>query len=140
MSHTREKNREEKNLGFKWGNSIGAGAKNSDIMFYESFIYKGEEYFVYDCVYFDLGQPEASIGKLVKLFEGPDHVKKVKVVWFMRPTEIRNYLGDYEPRWNEIFLASGQGRGVSNINLVVIFSSVLIVCFDLTFSLFCLFL
>ncbi|XP_052487537.1 protein ANTI-SILENCING 1 [Gossypium raimondii] len=118
MSHIREKNREEKNLGFKWGIPIGAGAKNSDIMFYESFIFKGEEYFVYNCVYFDLGQPEASIGKLVKLFEGPDHVKKVKVVWFMRPSEIRNYLGDYEPRWNEIFLASGQGRGVSNINLV----------------------
>ncbi|TYJ33867.1 hypothetical protein E1A91_A05G132100v1 [Gossypium mustelinum] len=118
MSHIREKHREEKNLGFKWGTSIGAGAKNSDIMFYESFIFKGEEYFVYDCVYFDLGQPEASIGKLVKLFVGPDHVKKVKVVWFMRPSEIRNYLGDYEPRWNEIFLASGHGRGVSNINLV----------------------
>lgn len=140
MSHIREKNREEKNLGFKWGIPIGAGAKNSDIMFYESFIFKGEEYFVYNCVYFDLGQPEASIGKLVKLFEGPDHVKKVKVVWFMRPSEIRNYLGDYEPRWNEIFLASGQGRGVSNINLVVIFSSVFIVGFVLTFSLFCLFL
>ncbi|KAK8551183.1 hypothetical protein V6N13_119667 [Hibiscus sabdariffa] len=118
MSHVREKSPEEKNLGFKWGTEKGPGVKNRGIMFYESFFLKGEEYFVYDCVYFYRGQPEASIGKLVKLFEGPNHVKKVKVVWFMRPSEIRNFLGDYEPRWNEIFLASGQGPGVSNINLV----------------------
>ncbi|XWS16409.1 hypothetical protein CRYUN_Cryun34aG0085000 [Craigia yunnanensis] len=118
MSHLKEKNTEEKNHGFKWGIEKGVGGKNRDIIFYESFTYEGEEYFVYDCVYFDIGQPEAFIGKLVKMFEGPSHVKKMKVVWFMRPNEIRNYLGDYEPRWNEIFLASGQGRGVSNINLV----------------------
>ncbi|GMI91867.1 hypothetical protein like AT3G15605 [Hibiscus trionum] len=118
MSHLREKSPEENNLGFKWGIEKGPGVKNRNIMFYESFFLKGEEYFVYDCVFFYLGQPEASIGKLVKLFEGPNHVKKVKVDWFMRPSEIRNYLGDYEPRWNEIFLASGQGRGVSNINLL----------------------
>ncbi|XWS20370.1 hypothetical protein CRYUN_Cryun31cG0095600 [Craigia yunnanensis] len=118
MSHFKEKNPGEKNHGFKWGIEKGVGGKNRDINFYESFTYESEEYFVYDCVYFDLGQPEAFIGKLVKMFEGPSHVKKVKVVWFMRSSEIRNYLGDYEPRWNEIFLASGQGRGVSNINLV----------------------
>ncbi|KAE8710961.1 Bromo-adjacent domain-containing protein, putative isoform 3 [Hibiscus syriacus] len=117
MSHLRENGPEENNLGFKWGIEKGPGAKNRDTMFYESFFHKGEEYFVYDCVYFYLGQPEASIGKLVKLFESPNHVKKVKVVWFMRPSEIRNHLRDYEPRWNEIFLATGQGRGVSNINL-----------------------
>ena len=121
MSHFKQKNPEEKNHGFKWGIEKGVGGKNRNINFYESFTYEGEEYFVYDCVYFDLGQPEAFIGKLVKMFEGPSHVKKVKVVWFMRPSEIRNYLGDYEPRWNEIFLASGQGHGVSNINLVVNF-------------------
>lgn len=118
MSHLKEKNREEKTHGFKWGSELGVGVKNKDIVFYESFTYGGDEYFVHDCVYFDLGQPEASIGKLVKMFEDPNHVKKVKVVWFMRPSEIRNYLGNYEPRWNEIFLASGRGPGVSNINLV----------------------
>ncbi|XP_022721379.1 protein ANTI-SILENCING 1-like [Durio zibethinus] len=118
MSHLKVKKPEEKNHGFKWGIEKGVGGKNRDIIFYESFTYEGEEYLVHDCVYFDLGQPEAFIGKLVKMFEGPTHVKKVKVVWFMRPSEIRNYLGDYEPRWNEIFLASGRGRGVSNINLV----------------------
>lgn len=123
MSHLKEKNREEKTHGFKWGSELGVGVKNKDIVFYESFTYGGDEYFVHDCVYFDLGQPEASIGKLVKMFEDPNHVKKVKVVWFMRPSEIRNYLGNYEPRWNEIFLASGRGPGVSNINLVVNFLS-----------------
>ncbi|XVF86528.1 hypothetical protein PTKIN_Ptkin18bG0048300 [Pterospermum kingtungense] len=118
MSHLKEKNPEEKGLGFNWGAELGIGAKNKDVIFYESFIYEGEEYFVHDCVYFNLGEPEASIGKIVKMFEGPNHVKKVKVIWFMRPSEIRNFFGNYEPRWNEIFLASGQGRGVSNINLV----------------------
>ncbi|XVE52151.1 hypothetical protein DITRI_Ditri02bG0099300 [Diplodiscus trichospermus] len=114
MFHLKGKNPEEKNHGFKWGMEKGVGGKNRDIIFYDSFIYKGEEYFVYDCVYFELGQPEAFIGKLIKMFEGPNHAKKVKVVWFMRPSEIRNFLGEYEPRWNEIFLAS-----VDNVNMIL---------------------
>ncbi|OMO54237.1 hypothetical protein CCACVL1_27942 [Corchorus capsularis] len=119
MSQLTEKNPQEKTQDFKWGIERGVGVKKKDIMFYESFTYKGTEYFLYDCVYFNDGsQTEAYIGKLVKMYEGSNRVKKVKVIWFFRPSEIRKYLGDYQPRWNEIFLASGQGRGVSNINLV----------------------
>ncbi|XP_020535262.1 protein ANTI-SILENCING 1 isoform X2 [Jatropha curcas] len=102
---------------FKWGVKRGVGRTNKDIHFYESFTYHGVEYFLYDCVHFqDIGTVESYIGKLVKIYETPTHEKKVKVVWFFRPGEIRNFLGDYEPRWNEIFLASGEGKGLSNIN------------------------
>ncbi|KAF7821404.1 protein ANTI-SILENCING 1 isoform X1 [Senna tora] len=33
---------------FKWGNKKGDGVKNKDMQFYESFTYKGVEYFLYD--------------------------------------------------------------------------------------------
>ena len=123
MSRLKEGNTEQNDHGggFKWGAEKGVGRKNKDVVFYDSFTFEGEEYFVDDCVYFERRQPEAYIGKIVKMFEGPNHVKRVKVVWFLRPSEIRNYFGNYEPRWNEIFLASGKGPGVSNINLVVKF-------------------
>lgn len=79
------------------------------------------DYCLYDTVlFYSAGEAESYVGKIVEIFETADHVKKVKVVWFFRPSEIRNYLGDYKPKWNELFLASGQGLGVSNINLMVI--------------------
>ncbi|KAJ8756083.1 hypothetical protein K2173_024630 [Erythroxylum novogranatense] len=101
---------------FKWGLKKGVGV-NKDVQFYHSFTLEGVEYFLYDCVYL-LNQPENYIGKLVKMYETPTGEKKVKVVWYFRPMEIREFLGAYEPRWNELFLASGEGDGVTNINLV----------------------
>lgn len=107
-------------IDFKWGIQRGVGRKNKDIHFYESFVYEGVEYFLYDCAYFHHDDHvETSVGKLVRIYERPTHEKMVKVVWFFRPTEIRNFLGDYQPRWNELFLASGAGKGVSNINPLV---------------------
>nr|XP_025611086.1 protein ANTI-SILENCING 1 isoform X2 [Arachis hypogaea]XP_025673224.1 protein ANTI-SILENCING 1 isoform X2 [Arachis hypogaea] len=103
-------------IDFKWGNQTGHGQKNKDISFYESFVYEGVEYFLYDCAYFYLDQHfETSVGKLVKMYERPTHEKVLKVVWFFRPSEVRNFLGDYQPRWNELFLASGAGKGLSNV-------------------------
>lgn len=111
----------EESVGdFKWGSKSGVGVKNEDIQYYESFIYEGVEYFLYDCVYFyNTAHLDTSIGKLVKIYETPTHEKMVKVVWFFRPAEIRNFLGHYQPRWNELFLASGVGKGVSNVNYLV---------------------
>ncbi|XP_061347099.1 protein ANTI-SILENCING 1-like [Gastrolobium bilobum] len=108
------------NVGdFKWGIKRGVGLKNKEMQFYESFVYEGVEYFLYDCVYFyHTDHTDTSIGKLVKIYERPTHEKMVKVVWFFRPSEIRNFLGDYQPRWNELFLASGVGKGVSNVNFL----------------------
>ncbi|KAJ1433863.1 Bromo adjacent-like proteiny, partial [Sesbania bispinosa] len=93
------------------GNKKGVGVKNKDVQFYESFVYDGVEYSLYDCVYFyHTNHVETSIGKLVKMFEIPTHEKLVKVVWFLRPCEVRGFLGKYQPRWNELFLASGVGK------------------------------
>ncbi|XP_068648865.1 protein ANTI-SILENCING 1-like isoform X2 [Aristolochia californica] len=110
----------EANLGiepkFKWGKKRGVGGAKKDVQFYESFTYDGIEYFLYDCVYlYKEADPEPYIGKLVKIF-GKKHEKKIKVVWFFRPIEISNWLGDTKPLQNEIFLASGEGVGVWNLN------------------------
>ncbi|KAK4771359.1 hypothetical protein SAY87_031891 [Trapa incisa] len=85
------------------------------------------EYVTYDGVVYNLhdyvilyqhGKTETYIGKIIEIIDTPHAGKQVKVVWFFRPSEIRNYLGDYKPRWNEIFLASGDGQGLSNTNLL----------------------
>ncbi|KAK2353946.1 protein ANTI-SILENCING [Trifolium repens] len=104
---------------FKWGNKRGTGVKNKDTQFYESFVYDGVEYFLYDSVYFyHTHHVDTSIGKLVKMYEKSNGEKHVKVVWFFRPSEIRNFIRSYQPSWNELFLASGKSKGVSNINLL----------------------
>ncbi|CAJ1955138.1 unnamed protein product, partial [Sphenostylis stenocarpa] len=104
-------------IDFKWGSKRGVGVKNKDTQYYESFVYEGVEYFLYDSVYlFTTGHVETSIAKLVKIYERPNREKMIKVIWFFRPMEIRNFLGKYQPCWNELFLASGEGKGLSNIN------------------------
>ncbi|XP_048234126.1 protein ANTI-SILENCING 1 isoform X2 [Ricinus communis] len=102
---------------FKWGIKKADSRTNKDFKFYQSFTYCGVEYYLYDCVYFH-GKDSVNsyIGKLVRIYETPAKEKKVKVVWFFHPSEISKFLGDYEPKWNEVFLASGQGEGLSNIN------------------------
>ncbi|WJZ94722.1 hypothetical protein VitviT2T_013555 [Vitis vinifera] len=115
MSHPSRAN--EHSYDFKWGIKSGMGGKNRDLQFYESFTYDGVEYSLYDCVYlYQTGQLETYIGKLVRIWETPTREKKVKIVWFFRPVDIRRHLGDDVPHWNEIFLASGEGKGISNIN------------------------
>ncbi|KAF4372412.1 hypothetical protein F8388_027085 [Cannabis sativa] len=111
--------RMDNEVGFKWGTKIGNGVRNKDIQFFNSFTLRGIEYSLYDCVcFYSVGNPETYIGKLVKILETPNHERKVKVVWLFRPTEIRNYLGNAkpQPQWNELFLASGQGKGLFNFN------------------------
>ncbi|KAF9591555.1 hypothetical protein IFM89_004609, partial [Coptis chinensis] len=112
MSHTEQANKE---CDFKWGKK-GLAGKKKDVQFYESFTYDGVEYFLYDCVYLYVeNEPEPYIGKLMKMWENPDNSKKGKVVWFFKQTEIRKYL-HCVPLNNEIFLASGEGRGLFNVN------------------------
>lgn len=111
---------EEEDPCFKWGAKREMGRKNHNVSFYESFTFEGIEYRLLDCAYFFVyGQCETSIGKLVSMYETSKGEKKVKVIWFFRPSDIRSFLGEYEPQWNELFLASGDGTGVSNINGVV---------------------
>lgn len=115
-----EGDREEK-IEFKWGKKRGRGGKSGDVQFYESFTYDGVEYTLFDSVYlYKEGEPEPFIGKLVKIWEKSDKTKKVKVLWFFRPCEILNFLSTSETRENELFLASGEGLGLANLNPLVI--------------------
>lgn len=108
---------------FKWGKKSGTGKggmKGGKVIFYESFTYDGVEYARFDCVYlYKDGEPEPYIGKLLKMWEHPDKKKRVKVLWFFRPCEILNFIGDVKPSDNELFLASGEGTGLCNVNPLV---------------------
>ncbi|GMG99052.1 hypothetical protein Nepgr_000892 [Nepenthes gracilis] len=104
-------------IGFKWGIMRRRGGTKKDVQFYESFTFDDEEYFLYDSVYlFKDGEVEPYIGKLIKIWEHANKTKKVKVLWFFRPHEISNYIGGEKLLKNEILLATGNGRGLANIN------------------------
>ncbi|KAK9148887.1 hypothetical protein Scep_007644 [Stephania cephalantha] len=118
MSHPKEAPASE-NLEFSWGKKRGIGGKKKEVQFYESFIFDGDEYCLFDCVYlYKDGEPEPYIGKIIKIWEQPQNKNKIKVLWFFRPKEVKNWLQDFEPQENEIFLASGEGVGLANINPV----------------------
>ncbi|XP_027343446.1 protein ANTI-SILENCING 1 [Abrus precatorius] len=126
MSHSSEENVGE----FKWGNKREVGGENKDVRYYESFVFENKEYFLHDCAFFHpTGLVETSIGKIVNLFETSTCQKMARVIWFLRPAEIRKFFGDYKPCWNELFLASGGGKAVSNdFPLEAILGNCSIVC------------
>lgn len=104
-------------IEFRWGKKRGLGGKKKEVQFYESFFYDGLEYYLHDAVYlYKEDEPEPYIGKLIKIWEQPGNTRKVKVLWFFRPVEILNWLGDEVPQENELFLASGEGVGLANVN------------------------
>uniref|UniRef100_A0A1D1ZK63 BAH and coiled-coil domain-containing protein 1 n=2 Tax=Anthurium amnicola TaxID=1678845 RepID=A0A1D1ZK63_9ARAE len=107
----------EEAVQFTWGEKKGRG-KDKNVHFYGSFVYDGVDYSLYDCVYlYQQDEPEPYIGKIVKIWEQPVQKKRVKILWFFRPIEVRNFLRGYEePLKNEIFLASGEGVGVVDVN------------------------
>lgn len=107
-----EGEREGEGVHFSWGPKTG-------VQHYESFTYNGTEYSLYDCVYVWCNdEPEPQIGKLVKIFETHTGIRKAKVVWFFRPIDIQNWLGDVRPLPSELFLASGEGKGIFNVILL----------------------
>lgn len=109
------------NLEFKWGKKRGTGGVNTKVQFYESFTYDGLDYTLYDNVYLHKeGEPLPYLGKLIKIWETASQLKKVKVLWFFQPSEISNYLFVELAHPNEVFLASGEGVGLANINPLVI--------------------
>ncbi|KAK1310491.1 hypothetical protein QJS10_CPA08g00323 [Acorus calamus] len=109
--------RTDSEVEFFWGKKKGFGGPKKDVHFYESFTYDGDEYSLYDCAYFyKEGAVEPYIGKIIRIYESPDHKKKVKVLWFFQPMEIRNWLKDNHPLEKEIFLAFGEGKSLFNIN------------------------
>ncbi|XWS26300.1 hypothetical protein CRYUN_Cryun26dG0020200 [Craigia yunnanensis] len=108
---------EMENLEFKWGKKRGIGGRKKDVQFYESFTYDGLEYTLYDNVYLHKEDEQLPyLGKLIKIWENADKSKKVKVLWFFQPFEISNYLVAELAHPNEVFLASGEGVGLANVN------------------------
>ncbi|CAK8568805.1 unnamed protein product [Lathyrus sativus] len=107
----------EKDPEFKWGKKKGFGGKNREVTFYESFIYDGVAYTLYDSVYlYKEDEPEPFVGKIIRIWESGNKKKRVKVLWFFRPCEILNFLEGYEAGENELFLAAGEGLGLANVN------------------------
>lgn len=121
MLTLQEEASEPESPDFEWGCRIGKGrGLSKDVKFYKSFTFDGVEYRLNDCVYLWRDEHcELDIGKLVKVWETASHKRKIKTVWFFRPNDIKNWLGDVKPLKNEIFLASGEGVGVFNINPLV---------------------
>ncbi|XP_044495584.1 protein ANTI-SILENCING 1 isoform X4 [Mangifera indica] len=116
MQHLREANWEE-NCNFRGRINEEVGYMKNDCHFYKSFKLKGVRYFLYDSVFaYQEDYPEAHIGKIVEIYKTPADEMRMKLVWFFRPHDIRNFLNDYKPSWKEIFLASGKGRGLSNVS------------------------
>lgn len=112
-----ELNQDDDDHQFSWG------LRKGEIKQYKSFTFEDIDYSLYDCVYlWRTGQREPDIGKLVRIMEMESHERKVEVVWFFRPSEIANWLGDIRPLQREIFLGCGHGKGLSNVNPLVICS------------------
>jgi len=108
-------------IQFSWGKLRGKGGVKMDTQFYESFTLDNVKYSLYDCVYlFKHGDPEPYIGKILKIWE-QNQSKKVKILWFFLPKEIQKYLRGSVVE-NEIFLASGDGIGLADINPLVCLS------------------
>lgn len=108
-----DENREK--LQFTWGKRRAKGGAKMDTKFYVSFTLDNVKYSLYDCVYlFKHGDPEPYIGKIVKIWE-QNKAKKVKILWFFLPVEIQKYLSGPVME-KEIFLASGEGIGLADIN------------------------
>ncbi|KDP34223.1 hypothetical protein JCGZ_07794 [Jatropha curcas] len=107
----------EGSISFEWGKKRGLGGMKKDVQFYESFTYDGVEYKLYDSVYmYAEKEPEPYIGKLIKIWETSNKERKVKILWFFRPCEISNYIEVDKTLENELFLASGEGVGLANVN------------------------
>ncbi|KAM0906890.1 hypothetical protein ACQ4PT_016486 [Festuca glaucescens] len=103
------------NIQFSWGNKRAKGGAKMDTQFYGSFTFDNVKYSLYDCVYlFKNGEPEPYIGKILKIWQ-QNQAKKVKILWFFSPDEIRSYLSGPVVE-KEIFLASGDGTGLADIN------------------------
>ncbi|KAL0926327.1 hypothetical protein M5K25_002545 [Dendrobium thyrsiflorum] len=108
---------ENGDLQFQWGKRRGVGNANKDVQFYESFIYDEESYSLYDNVYlFKEGDNEPYVGKILKIWEQPGQKRRVKILWFFRPNDISRYLDGHASSEKDLFLASGEGIGLSNVN------------------------
>ncbi|CAH8391429.1 unnamed protein product [Eruca vesicaria subsp. sativa] len=116
----------DEGLEFKWGKKRGVGGKKKDVQFYESFTFDGDEYSLYDSVLVgDANEPDSHqlfVAKIIKIWEHTNkrakNPRQVKLLWFFRPSEISPHLleGVSDVVAKELFLASGEGPGLANVN------------------------
>ncbi|CAN6810719.1 unnamed protein product [Brassica oleracea] len=116
----------DEGLDFKWGKKRRVGGKKKDVQFYESFTFDGDEYSLYDSVLVgDANEPdthELFVAKIIKIWEHTNkrakNPRQVKLLWFFRPSEISPHLLEGVPDVlaKELFLASGEGPGLANVN------------------------
>ncbi|KAF3334926.1 BAH domain-containing protein [Carex littledalei] len=105
------------NISFTWGDK-GGMSKSKEVQFYKNFKYDEITYNLFDNVYlFKDDDPEPHLGKIMKIWSAKGD-KKVKIVWFLHPSEIGEHLGSYQPSEKEVFLACGGNEvpGVADIN------------------------
>ncbi|EOA21929.1 hypothetical protein CARUB_v10002416mg [Capsella rubella] len=112
-------------LSFKGGKKrSGTSVEKKNVQFYESFTFKGSEYCLYDSVIIRYDDTQDSrrffVGKIIKMWEQYDQREKqrrVELLWFFKPSEIMSHLQGVEDiHVNELFLASGKGLGLTNVN------------------------
>lgn len=109
------------NISFEWGDK-GGMSKNKEAQFYKNFKYDEITYNLFDNVYlFKDDDPEPHLGKITKIWSAKGD-KRVKIVWFLHPSEIDKHLGSYQPSEKEVFLACGGNEvtGVTDINPLVL--------------------
>ncbi|KAL0842943.1 hypothetical protein Bca101_016188 [Brassica carinata] len=116
----------DESLEFKWGKKRRVGGKKKDVQFYESFTFDGDEYSLYDSVLVgDANSKESHelfVAKIIKIWEHTNkrakNPRQVKLLWFFRPSEISPHLlqGVPDVLAKELFLASGEGPGLANVN------------------------
>lgn len=114
-----EKVDENASPNFKWLKKRDVGKNNKEVQFYESFIYYGVKYMLYDCVYMFKSLRVPYVGKLINMWECPDKTRKVEVHWFLHPEEISKWMGETITLENELLFATGEGLGLANINPLV---------------------
>lgn len=116
-------------MEFQWGKNI-AGSTQS----YESMLYNGIRYNLYDCAFIRSDLVEPHIGKLMRLYEEGGR-PMIRVRWFFRAAELPStmikVLGQEtlqeDPK--ELFIAQGNLKGVENENVVeVILGKARVLC------------
>ncbi|KAG2404130.1 Protein ANTI-SILENCING 1 [Vigna angularis] len=94
------------NYEFAWGRKRGMGGKKKDVRFYEFFTFDGVQYVLNDTIYLQNESCDMPhIGKLIKVWENHDKLRKVK-----------KFLEGIQTKENKLFLACDDGKGFANVN------------------------
>ncbi|KOM36908.1 hypothetical protein LR48_Vigan03g028900 [Vigna angularis] len=102
------------NYEFAWGRKRGMGGKKKDVRFYEFFTFDGVQYVLNDTIYLQNESCDMPhIGKLIKVWENHDKLRKVKGFANVNPLEaivgkcnvicISKNIGNSQPKDDFVF-------------------------------------